>query len=699
MGIPDSCRLAMAGAVGLIAIAAIAVLSGSPVRVARTSSVVLQSDIGSVGGGREICQSNETLPAATSAVRLSFQAIIGPRVALSAFADGRMITQGVRGSNWTAADVTVPVSYVRRRVSGVTLCAALGPTREAVALLGQQSGSASAASVAGSPLSGRVRVEYLEAGRSSWWSKARAVARRMGLGHVPTGVWNVLLIAVLIAGAAALACVTAVREFTSKARVIERVPRAACACALVAVLNAGCWSLLSPPFQTPDEPSHFAYVQLLAEEHRLPVHGIEFSSEENTVLEDLHQSEVQYLPSERTISSLAEQRRLTADLSLPLSRKGPGEAGVAASQPPLYYALEAIPYELGSSGSLLVRLELMRLLSALFGGLTALFVFLFVREALPRAPSAWTVGGLGVALAPLLGFMSGAVNPDAMLAALSALLFYLVARAFRRGLTPRLGGTIGVTCALGLLTKLNFAGLLPGALLALVVITVRTARRGDSVGRGLAYAALVTALALAAVPPIAYFAAPTPASRSSVVLASSVSGSTSVLSEISYIWQLYLPHLPGMVSYFPGVFTTRQLWFDGLVGLYGWADTPFPGWVYNLALIPATLLAILCVRQLFLAREAVRSRALEAACYLAMGVGVLLLVGVASYASDVVSHHGPFTEPRYLLPLLPLLGAALALAARGAGRRWGPVIGVLIIGLVLAHDIFSQLQVIARYYG
>ena len=49
----------------------------------------------------------------------------------------------------------------------------------------------------------------------------------------------------------------------------------------------------------------------------------------------------------------------------------------------------------------------MRLLSALMAGVTALFTFLFVREALPGAPWAWTVGGLGAALAPLLGFISG----------------------------------------------------------------------------------------------------------------------------------------------------------------------------------------------------------------------------------------------------------------------------------------------------
>ena len=45
------------------------------------------------------------------------------------------------------------------------------------------------------------------------------------------------------------------------------------------------------------------------------------------------------------------------------------------------------------------------------------------------------------------------------------------------------------------------------------------------------------------------------------------------------------------------------------------------------------------------------------------------------------------------------MGGVLALAARAGGRRWGPVIGVAIVVLVLAHDLFSQLQVISRYYS
>jgi len=81
-----------------------------------------------------------------------------------------------------------------------------------------------------------------------------------------------------------------------------------------------------------------------------------------------------------------------------------------------------------------------------------------------------------------------------------------------------------------------------------------------------------------------------------------------------------------------------------------------------------------------------------------MAIGVMTLVGAASY-SGFPARDAEFAEARYLLPMLPLLAAVLAMAARGAGRRWGPPVGALIVVLFLAHDIFSQLLVVSRYYG
>ena len=476
------------------------------------------------------------------------------------------------------------------------------------------------------------------------------------------------------------------------------VPKAAWACALVACLNATCWSLITPPFQAPDEPSHFAYVAYLAETGNLPSsHKESFSQAEEIALRDLQQLSVRYSPQTHTISTPAQQRRLEHDLALPLSRISP-DAGVAASEPPLYYALETIPYDLASGGTILDRLALMRLLSALLGGFTAIFAFLFVREALPGSPWAWLVGGLGVAFAPLLGLMSGAVNADALLYPMSTALFYLLARGFRRGLTPRLAAVTGAVIAAGLITKLNFFGLIPGAILGLLVLTARAKRTS----RRTAYRSLGLALATAVSAPCVYIAINLLAGRAVYgTLSPGIAASTgkgSIFKELSYIWQFYLPRLPGMHDYFPGLSTTIQFWLNGFVGLYGWVDTVFPTWVYKVALVPIGVLSILFANALFVNRSSLRRRLPELAVYGTMVVGLAGLVGANDYLEFPLAT-GSYAQPRYLLPLVALYGAGLALAARGAGRRWGPVVGTSIVVLFIAHDIFSQLLEISRFYG
>jgi Predicted membrane protein (DUF2142) len=695
-----------------LAIAIGVVLSRSPLTVAGTNSIPDGSPIASVAGGTSACQTSGTIPQGTSAIRISVSQNSGPKVTLEALSGPFIVARGERPSGWGIDEtVTVPVERVTRTIPNAKICVAFGRAVESVRINGALVRTASAGGAPATAL--RFRVEYLRPGDSSWWTLASGIARRMGFGHAPSGTWIVFLLLALTIAIVALASWLILRELATRRRraaqagkalgripsLLGRVPRAAWICALIACLNAVVWSLITPPFQVPDEPVHFAYVQQLAETRSLPTsENSEFSEEEEVALRELRQSEVRWHPEVQGVSTAAHQRRLERELAMSPGRTGSGGAGYAANEPPVYYALETIPYALGSSGSLLDRLELMRLLSALMAGVTALFCYLFVREALPGVRWAWTVGGLGVALLPLLGFMSGAVNPDAMLDAVCAALFYALARAFRRGLTLRLAVAIGLLGALGTLTKLNFLALLPGLILGLIVLGVRAARSSKAEG----YRALAVALVLALAPVGLYVVINLFSNRAGLGAATSginkTSGHGSLGGELSYIWQFYLPRLPGMATDFPGLSPIRQIWFDRSVGLYGWLDTEFPVWVENLALIPAALLAILGIRALVTLGATLRRRLLELAVYAVMGLGLLILIGGASYLEFPLEAEA-YGQPRYLLPMLALIGAGLALSARGAGRCWGPAAGTLIVVLLLAHNIFSQLQVIARFYG
>ena len=683
----------------LIALAVILTLSRSPLILAGAGSVRPVTYDSINRGDFGTCQGNEVLPRGTTAIRLWVRANVGPSVRVSAWSGARVLTRGNVGTGWAGVHVTVPVAAVPATVSQARVCVTVGRAVEAIGLIGE--GRTSRETY------GRIAIEYLRPGDRTWWSLAGSVAQRMSLGRAPNVAWIFLVPIVLMAMAAVLVSWTVIRQLGRRgwpaavvgAPLRRRIPGPAWACVCVAFLSAASWSVVTPPFEVPDEPAHFAYTQFLAETGGLSKSDLgSYSQEELAAMEALELQGVRFDPSHGTISTAVEQQRLQRDLVLPLSRVGSG-VGVAAPQPPLYYALQTVPYYLGSSGTLLDQLALMRLLSALMAGLTALFAFLFLREALPGVPWAWTVGGLCAALAPLVGFMSGAVNPDAMLCAVSAALFYCLARAFRRGLTPRTAIAIGAVSAIGFLTKLNFIGLAPGVLLALVLLARQAAQRS----KRSAYGSLVLAVAVAGSPICVYAVINLLSNHPALGLLSTGIGKTSahhgsIFGELVYIWQYFLPRLPGMRNDFPGIFTARQLWFNGAVGLYGWSDTYFPAWVYDVALIPAGLLAMLCARELLRARGALRSRAGELLAYVAMGAGVLVLIGADSYLEFPQTAAG-YSEPRYLLPLAVLFAAVLALAARGAGRRWGPALGALIVLLILAHNIFSQLLVVGRFYG
>jgi 4-amino-4-deoxy-L-arabinose transferase-like glycosyltransferase len=482
------------------------------------------------------------------------------------------------------------------------------------------------------------------------------------------------------------------------AAALRTVPKTAWVCALIAVLNAACWSILIPPLQGPDEQAHFAYTQLLAETGRLPTSAEEnFSSEELAAMNDLGFGETILDPGTDPVPTLAAHLKLQHDLAAPLSRKGSdGSAGVASSEPPLYYGLQVIPYALGAGSSVLDRMELMRLFSALLTGLTVLFVFLFLREALPGAPWAWTVGALCASLSPLLAFVGGSIDPDALLFVVCAAMFFCLARAFRRGFTRGMAIAIGSVIATGLLTKVNFVGLVPGVFLGLLLLTLREAR---SSGRA-AYRSLGVACAIVGIPAVLYIGRNLLNHQAALGI---ISGSIATVNQhplwhdISYMWQFYLPRLPGMVNDFPGITPLWDIWFKGIVARYNWLETVFPEWVYEVALIPAAAVAGLCLRELYAMRSALRSRIPEFVTYLVIGIGLMAMLAAASIGSFPTLAAGD-SEPRYFLPLLALGCALLALAARGAGRRWGPVAGVAIVVLFFTHDVLSQLLEISRYY-
>jgi hypothetical protein len=163
------------------------------------------------------------------------------------------------------------------------------------------------------------------------------------------------------------------------------------------------------------------------------------------------------------------------------------------------------------------------------------------------------------------------------------------------------------------------------------------------------------------------------------------------------MWQFYLPRLPFMHSYFPD-YQLRNLWFDGFIGEFGWLEFGFPQWVYDWSLALALALLALIARQLVSLRNVLRSRLWELITYLALMFGLLVLVAGTGYVARL-GGTPTYEQPRYLFPLLALYGALIALAARGAGKRYGPAVGVFLVCIAIAHTAGAMLLTVTRYYG
>jgi 4-amino-4-deoxy-L-arabinose transferase-like glycosyltransferase len=492
------------------------------------------------------------------------------------------------------------------------------------------------------------------------------------------------------------------------AAALRRIPRAGRACALIALVNAVIWSIVVPPFHVPDEISHFGYAQYLAEHGKPPPQApgvAQYSPQEQQALERLHFFTVVGRADQRPIWTTTDDRGLRRVLATDVSSRGPGGASSATNQPPLYYAMVAVAYRLSPVTGILDRLALMRLVSALLAAATVLCVYLFVRELLPGTPWAWTVGALAVAFQPTFMFVAAGVQGDNLLFFASAAVLLVLARAFRRGLTVRRGVLLGVATAAGVLGKLTFLAFVPGIALALLLLALPQGRDRD---RGVRLRAAAAFAAIVAVPVALYALLNMTIWSRGGATAGGVTGGTvatgvvGIRERLVTIWQELLPRLPFMHDAFPG-YAPRSLWLHGFVGHFGWLDYAFPAWVYDLAGAIFLLVAALALVGLAAAVRAHGWAGLAWRRPFALVLAVLAagLVGAIGWQGAAYRAQTGFVfeQARYLLPLLALYGLLVALAARGAGRRWGPAVGAVLVVLAMAHSLFAALLTISRYYG
>jgi hypothetical protein len=255
------------------------------------------------------------------------------------------------------------------------------------------------------------------------------------------------------------------------------------------------------------------------------------------------------------------------------------------------------------------------------------------------------------------------------------------------------------------LTKLTFLTLLPGIALALIVLGWRAS---SSEGRRHAIKMVAAAIATICLPVALYavlnFAVwdrggPTAGGISGATNNALPAGGTVTLHQtLDYIWELYLPRLWFMHHAYFGAYPLWNLWFDGLIGHFGWLDFTFPQWVYTDGQYLFYGLAALALLGLFQLRASVKRLLPIFFCFGVMTAGLLAAIGYAGIRYRLTTGY-PFEQARYLFPLLPLYGLFIVLVARGLGPRWAGALGAALVVLAMAHGLFAETLTISRYYG
>jgi hypothetical protein len=201
-------------ALGFILITAVlgVILLRAPDDVISTNFVTVTQQLSLFGRHAKVCQATERLPASTEALRISLIGYFGPTVSVAVSHEGQIVASGQRNAGWFGGSLTLPLHPAVRTPLDAKICLTRDPGGLPVELAGNVAPTALAATVNGKALPGRMRVEYLRGGHRSWLSLARHVARRLGLGHSPSGTWIVLPLAAMMAMAAALGAWLLLRE-------------------------------------------------------------------------------------------------------------------------------------------------------------------------------------------------------------------------------------------------------------------------------------------------------------------------------------------------------------------------------------------------------------------------------------------------------------------------------------------------------
>lgn len=258
-------------------------------------------------------------------------------------------------------------------------------------------------------------------------------------------------------------------------------PRSLAALLAIAVIVGLAWALLVPPWQSPDEISHFAYAQSLGENFALPGNTRRpgLSSDQSFADTTVGATRGAFYPRTAPPNwSRAEYASYLARVRAahPPSKSDGGGLDSAESNPPLYYLFADVGYLIDSGGTAFGQLYTIRISGVLLLCVTTIAAWLLAGETLGRRRLPQLACASVAGLLPMVTFMSTSVNPDALLYALWTLGLWLGARVINHRVRRWDGVALCAVTAAAILTKATSYALVPPVVMALFVGWLRRPR-------------------------------------------------------------------------------------------------------------------------------------------------------------------------------------------------------------------------------
>ncbi|RTE08162.1 DUF2142 domain-containing protein [Paenibacillus whitsoniae] len=251
---------------------------------------------------------------------------------------------------------------------------------------------------------------------------------------------------------------------------IELVPIPLVLILILALLKGILWSIIIPPFQTPDEPGHFSYVQYLAEQKGLPVRG-------NNIDNSFSPELIQFYDFAKTEDIINNKNALfmidSKQEKNTLSRIGTG-SNYITSYPPLYYWLASIFYKFFDNLSIEYRFYSVRLFSVLLSLITVWGSYYIGKKIVPsNVLFPITISSITL-LQPMYSMVSASVTNDTLMISISVLLLCWLLSCLDEleKITTSKVLLGGVLMGLGLLVKAQilYVSLFCGAILLLFLL-------------------------------------------------------------------------------------------------------------------------------------------------------------------------------------------------------------------------------------